>query len=206
MDWLSFVSSLVWPLIVVFVLLFFGRNLKAWLGERPKKLKVGSFLEVEWNETVKSVVKSIEKAGKSDAVALEKASDGSKTSAAALRGSVPVEPLTLRLRDVAKASPDEAVNDAWNEVDRQLELVAAEYGWKNFEGESPAPSELVIEAVEVHYLPEWFGKTYGAMRKLRNMAVYVGGLTPDQAYEFLALADLLVSELRRLFMWHVDRG
>ncbi|MGW4125886.1 hypothetical protein [Nocardia sp. NPDC004711] len=206
MDWPSFLSLLGWQLIVVFVLLYFGRNLKVWLAERPKRLEVGSFLKVEWNETVKSVVKSIEKANRAEVAALEKSSDSSQAPAPALLRPAPLEPLTLRLQDLVKTSPDQAIDNAWYEVDRQLEVIAKEYGWKNFEGETPAPLELVTEAVAVHYLPEWFGKTYGSMRKLRNMAVHVGGVTSDQAYEFLALADLLISELRRLFMWHVDRG
>jgi hypothetical protein len=43
----EFVSSLPWPLIAVGAMIFFGRDVRRWLKERPAKVKFGS-TEAEW--------------------------------------------------------------------------------------------------------------------------------------------------------------
>ncbi|MFE2994167.1 hypothetical protein ACFXG4_04035 [Nocardia sp. NPDC059246] len=205
MEWLSFAKALIWPAVTVFALCYFGRELKSWFKRQPKKLSVSKFLEVEWEKAVEEAVKPIQQADKEAAVeeGTATANDGSPAvSAPSLLGTVPVEPMTLRLRDQVNKDPDGAVILAWGEVQSELEDIAADWDFRDSEDHPLPPKTIVTYAVQGRQLPEWFGSTYAAMQKLQRIAVYTGGLTESHAYEFLSLADLLVSELRRRFKWH----
>ncbi|MFD6355747.1 hypothetical protein [Nocardia tengchongensis] len=206
MDWLSFLSSLVWPLLGLFVLIFFRKELKLWLGKRPESLKLGGgMVDIKWGEIMDDAVQTIEQAKQPETAALEPAPDSSRSPVAVkvnLRGTVPVEPLTLRLRDLANDYPDDAITHAWREVERQLQEVADEWDMTSARGKRIRPGEVVDLAERAGYLPKWFAETFTSMRNLRNLASHAGGVESVQAYEFLALADTLISELQRRFLWH----
>ncbi|MEV5652940.1 hypothetical protein AB0L57_32215 [Nocardia sp. NPDC052254] len=199
MDWLSFVSSAFWPVAAVFALLLFRGDLKTWVKTLPKRLKAGP-VEVEWDQAVGKAVEAIEDARMRE-IPTETSPEEppAETNAEVdLRRSIPVEPLTLMLRDLANTMPDEAVVSAWRQLEMQLRRVGREWGMSDGSGRSITPRQIVKVALDTNALPEWFGETFQAMQKLRDIAVHVGGITSRQAYEFLALSDLLLGELRRL--------
>ncbi|WP_280410192.1 hypothetical protein [Nocardia brasiliensis] len=191
MDWLSFVSSLVWPGVAVTALLMFRRNLNHWFSQRPDRIKAGP-LEAEWKNNADRVAEELE-AGRSGLSSAD-GGDGRSTEEPA-----PPEPLSLQLRDRAREVPVLAVLEAWVLVEHELIQVMEERGvaFPIVRGRRPPVQVMVEIAVSEGKLPEWIPPTVESMRKLRNTAAHAASLTSAEAFEFLGLADLVLGELRR---------
>ncbi|MEU2092292.1 hypothetical protein [Nocardia beijingensis] len=192
MDWLSFVSSLVWPGVALTALVMFRKNLNFWFSQRPDKIKAGP-LEAEWRTYADRAAEELESGRDS----LPPAVDGNQAGANDDRPTA--EPLTLQLREHARDLPALAVLEGWAIVESELTRVLQERGialirWGN---RFPSHRELIQAAVQEEQLPQWIVPTLNSMRELRNIAAHASALSSGQAFEFLALADLVLGELKR---------
>ncbi|MBF6471653.1 hypothetical protein IU428_07395 [Nocardia abscessus] len=63
----------------------------------------------------------------------------------------------------------------------------------------PLPTdEMFDEAVRVFGLAPWLPAVVKTLHNLRRLAVSQKGVSSDQAFEFLALTDIALNELRRV--------
>lgn len=185
MNWLSFVSSLLWPGVALTALVMFRKNLNRWIEERPQKVKVAGVLEAEWREQVDRVVEQA-----------ATARQDSLTQQVGENWPGGWTPLSIRLLDKVRDVPVLAVLEGWEEV--QSELVKALSPWDTRTVvDRPNLARMLRGATAADRLPAWVEPAYHSMRNLRNLAVHSNALEPSQAFQFLGLADLVLGELRR---------
>ncbi len=210
MNWLEFVSSLVWPSVVVGTLVAFRKTIRSWARERPDRIKAGPF-EAEWNTLYEQTAQQL---GAGSDQGLSGSRDphdagpppfagaapppGSPPPGPPVQGGEPDEvgsaPLSIELRHLARASPLEAIVRAWWRVEEEvLSRVGATTDAVPSYGRIPellrglnSEGRVLTETVNA----------LEALSRLRNLAVHnMRPVGTTEALEFLTLADLVLSGL-----------
>ncbi|WJJ10797.1 hypothetical protein P9990_19790 [Prescottella equi] len=191
MDWLQFASSLAWPLVAVGGIWTFRKPLRTWLDLRPSRVKAGP-VEVVWDVTVDKAVEVLD-SGKVDGPASLETTTG---AAPRVQSSTAVESLTLQLREVAKVTPAGAIMEASRQIEMALIQMLSNAGADKNVIQRTGLAGLAQAARTKGLLPETIG-VLESIITLRNIAAHGrGSLEPAQAFEFMALADLVVAEAR----------
>jgi hypothetical protein len=177
-SWRDFVveivSAVAWPLCVVIVVLIFRVQIRALLGRQLRRLKAGP-IEAEWDREIQ------------------------ETRAAVVAQEAVLEPGDSdpqdtgrfdRLRELASAEPSLAVLGGYQAVDALIQNHARMAGLPA--GHVIRPHELIERGVVS-------GLTMSAvqgLRSLRNIAAHKPDeITPEQAAEFLELAEAVQSSM-----------
>ncbi|WP_146100781.1 hypothetical protein [Nocardia nova] len=193
MDWLSFISSLVWPGVALTGLFMFRRNLHEWFKERPDKLEAGP-IKAQWSKTVEKIAENLE----SDS--LTAAPDDERKALTSESATAPPESLALELRELARTAPQAAIISGWAELEaellnhlRQLDVMPPAK-WR-----PPTSSQIIRAAISAGQLPDWAASVLESMRSLRNIAAHSrhGTISTADAFEFLAMADAILVAIRR---------
>lgn len=111
-----------------------------------------------------------------------------------LRG-VPTVLLNSSLRELAEASPDTAISEAYRTIERQLRV-------RLMDQQVPPDLDvvgLVLFGQEKGVINQETVNAVQGLSVLRNLAAHgrVGEVTPDRAVEFLSLADGVLFALRQ---------
>lgn len=190
MNWLQLVSSSEWPVVAVGALFMFRKNLHTWFEKRPDKVKAGMF-EAEWNSVVDEAVGELASyPAPSKDNKLTPLEPGKNPVAG--QNDIPTGSLLLRFRDITQTAPIGAIIEGWVLIELELRRL--------FQGDSRLGANTMIKALSMYeVVPEWTVASLRQLMKLRNLAVHaIEPITPLQAFEFLALADPVLYELRRV--------
>lgn len=183
----SLVSTLVWPAVAVGFLYSFRKKIGHWLTERPNRIKAGP-VEAEWDRTMAAAAETLQvpPSDQTDEAVRSEDSDDQE----------PLAFLGLKLRELARIAPLDALLKAWWAVEEELQglaLTAPQPG--------PNPRHAVNYGLEIirreNLVPRKVVDAANSLRKLRNVAVHgVEPVSTTQALEFINLADLVVAEVR----------
>ena len=178
--WLDFISkliaSLVWPLAIVFVLVFLRKPLRE-LIPLLKKLKLQG-VEMEFSEQLKEIKQELQ-----------------KYILPAPEAALTKKEYESKILDRILVSRAGAITEAWEEVEDAAVEAARRKG---------VPDSLIslgrIESKlkEVGVFDEWKARVYDRLRKLRNLAVHEGdkAISDSDALAFADLAIQLAEHLR----------
>lgn len=178
----SLVDSLAWPLVASSAVWLLRRPLARSLSGPLRRWKAGpSGVEFEyWERKVAATREEVSRA--------QAESGGNE-----LRETPPVL-LNTSLRELAEASPDTAISEAYRTIERQLRVKLVDF-------QAPADLDtvgLALFAEEKGVINQETAKAIQGLSVLRNLAAHdrVGDVTPERAIEFLSLADGVLFALR----------
>ncbi len=175
MNWMQLIAALTqalaWPVGAVVVAVVFREALRKGLNRELKKLKAGP-VEVEWSEKIEQAQEQIGQEVTDDQAA--------------------IQTMPLRLREMAKLSPDDAVVASFREIEFALrELV-------DDTDSDPKRSivELVKNAVENGIISRTTSEAIHQLRRLRNLAAHAHtDISYSEALEYIAIADAVMYAL-----------
>jgi len=172
MGWLNFIASLVsslaWPVAAIVIALVFHRQIGGLLA-KVKTLK--------WGEAAVDFSVKLDKAEGEVEVLTGQTNDSS---------SQPPPVPSGRFHELLAISPNAAILDTWNEVERQIRALGTHHGLI----ESPArPSRLGDDLVKTGVLPLGVHKMLVEMRQMRNAAAHGAETTPEDALRFFLLSQ-----------------
>src|SRR5262245_21986471 len=175
----SMASALAWPVVAVVAVMFFGRDVRRWLKERPTKVKFGP-VEAEWMR---------------QAAITEAKLDSPEAQVTAGRRDGHTDSLANALKPEATGEPLVAVLRASSAVEDSLRTKLAQAGAQDF-----GQLGLTGLASLANRQGLISGRTADALDGLavmRNLAAHSGAPSVDQAKEFVALADAVVYAVDR---------
>jgi hypothetical protein len=175
MNWMQLIATLVqalaWPVGAVVVAVIFREALRKILNRELKKLKAGP-VELEWSEKIEEAQEQIKQEVGGDQAA--------------------IQTMPLRLRELAKISPDDAVVASFREIESTLRGLV--------DGTDSDPTqpimELVRNAVEVGAISRTTSEAIHQLRRLRNLAAHAHtDISYSEALEYIAIADAVMYAL-----------
>lgn len=168
-------GALAWPLAAFGTAFLLREALRKFLGRELSKLKAGP-VEVQWSEKIEQAHESI----------VQEVSDNR---------SAEIQTMPLRLRELAKISPDAAIMRSFKEIEASLRNLLDDPGGGI---RSPHQLEQVIDdAIEYKIISEMTGAAIHQLRRLRNIAAHDRrtDMTYVEALEYLAVADAVMYSL-----------
>ena len=184
----SIVSSLIWPIVVVFIVIILRRPLQDLIADLGRRLHSIKFPggEAEFSDELAEI---------------KEAADEANLPPAPI--SPPVGPLLLEVEGyekqwikLAELSPRAAITEAWRQVEIAMREVARRY--EISEKDSRSPLTLIRELGKRQILTPDILAIVGDLRGIRNTAAH--GLrveiTQTDAAEYVALAKRVIAKLR----------
>ncbi|MEU6833072.1 hypothetical protein ABZ894_30880 [Nocardia beijingensis] len=199
MTWMELVADCAWPFVTLVAVLRPAKPVSSWFQQRPLKTLAASFgpaqLNMEWDSQIAHVL------GVLPASSEPRTSDQSPLEPSGNR-VLPPPPtaVSLRFREQAKNDPTGAIIEAWGLI--QSELIRG-FGIAVFGEDAsmvpPLPSDVMFaDATRLFGLAPWLQSVLKTLHNLRKLAVSRQGVSSEQAFEFLALTDIALNELRRV--------
>lgn len=175
MNWMQLIAALAqalaWPVGAIVVAVVFREALRKGLSRELKKLKAGP-VELEWSEKIDEAQEQIK----------QEVTDGQAA----------VQTMPLRLREMAKLSPDTAVVASFREIESALRGLV-----DGADADSRRPIiELVNNAVERGVISVTTREAIHQLRRLRNLAAHDHtDISYSEALEYIAIADAVMYAL-----------
>ncbi len=174
-NWMQLIAALAqalaWPVGAVMVAVIFRESLRKILNRELKKLKAGP-VEVEWSEKIEQAQEQIKQEVTGDQAA--------------------IQTMPLRLRELAKLSPDDAVVASFREIESALRGLV-----DGTDSGSMRPiMELVRNAVDSRVISQTTSEAIHQLRRLRNLAAHAHtDISYTEALEYIAIADAVMYAL-----------
>lgn len=176
MNWMQLTAALAqafaWPIAALVAAITFHESLRKTLSRELKKVKAGP-VELEWAKEIEQAEQQVkhEVFGNEDAV---------------------VQTMPLRLREIAKLSPEDAVVASFREIELLIRRLVESVGPDS----NRSMVELVKNAVEANIITRTTGDAIHQLRRLRNLAVHERtDISYSEALEYIAIADAVMYTL-----------
>lgn len=174
-NWMQLIAALAqalaWPVGAVMVAVIFREALRKILNRELRRLKAGP-VELEWSEKIDEAQEQIKQEVAGDQAA--------------------IQTMPLRLRELAKLSPDDAVVASFREIESTLRglVDGTDLGSKR------PIIELVKNAVDSGVISQTTSEAIHQLRRLRNLAAHDHtDISYTEALEYIAIADAVMYAL-----------
>jgi hypothetical protein len=174
-NWMQLIAALAqalaWPVGAVMVAVIFREALRKILNRELRRLKAGP-VELEWSEKIDEAQEQIKQEVAGDQAA--------------------IQTMPLRLRELAKLSPDDAVVASFREIESTLRGIVdgTDLGSKR------PIIELVKNAVDSGVISQTTSEAIHQLRRLRNLAAHDHtDISYTEALEYIAIADAVMYAL-----------
>lgn len=188
MNWLEFVSTLWWPLVVALALILFAKPIRGFIGERlssleleagPAKIKLSGEVQAAADKALESASESVQD---SNPAAVTEATGGTRD-------------FYERMMTLSYTSPAAAITESYKELEAEILTALQSQGVVIPDG--VAGHRLLAELEKSRMIPQSEFILLNEARLLRNRAAHVRETLPvGVAADYVELVRQLIISLR----------